>query len=102
MDISLYLSFLIISFTVIIIPGPNVLVIVSTSLAQGRNRGLQTVAGTSFAMILQLLIVGVGTTWFVQLVTDGLYYLKWLGVVYLFCLGLRHLKAAINSTDRKV
>lgn len=99
MDITLYLSFLIISFLVIIVPGPNVLVIVSTSLAHGVRRGLQTVAGTSSAMTLQLLVVGVGTAWFVRLVADGLYYLKWVGIVYLLYLGLRHLAAVIYSKN---
>ena len=101
MDITLYISFLIISFLVIIVPGPNVLVIVSTSLAHGARRGLQTVAGTSSAMIVQLLIVGIGTSWFVRLVADGLYYLKWLGIAYLLYLGLRHLGAAVFSGGRE-
>ena len=99
MDITLYLSFLIISFLVIIVPGPNVLVIVSTSLAHGVRRGLQTVAGTSSAMIVQLLIVGAGTAWFVRQVADGLYYLKWVGIVYLLYLGLRHIMAAMSSSN---
>lgn len=102
MNITLYLSFLLISVILIIVPGPNVLVIVSTSLAHGMRRGLQTVAGTSSAMVIQLLIVGVCTTWFVRLVADGLYYLKWLGVAYLLYLGLKHLKAAVKSAEAKI
>ena len=102
MDITLYLSFLIVSFLVIIVPGPNVLVIVSTSLAHGVRRGMQTVAGTSSAMIVQLLIVGVATAWFVRLVAEGLYYLKWAGITYLLYLGLKHLAAAVSSSDREL
>ena len=102
MDMTLYFAFLIVSFWVIIIPGPNVLVIVSTSVTHGRKRGLQTVAGTSFAMAVQLTIVGVGTAWIVQLIVDGLYYLKWVGVAYLLYLGVRHLKEAINSSNLTV
>ena len=102
MDIILYLTFLTVSFWLIIVPGPNVLVIVSTSIAHGRKRGLQTVAGTSFAMALQLIIVGAGTTWFVQSIADGLYYMKWLGVAYLFYLGIKHIRKAVNSTNPTV
>lgn len=94
MDTSLYLAFLVVSFGLIIIPGPNVLVIVSTSIAHGRKRGLQAVAGTSFAMALQLLLVAISTAWFIQIVSDGIFYLKWIGVVYLLYLGLSHLRAA--------
>jgi len=95
MDITLFLTFVIVSFAVIVIPGPNVLVIVSTSIMHGKNRGLQTVAGTSLAMALQLVIVVVGTSWFIQILADGFYILKWLGVAYLLYLGLQHLKNAI-------
>jgi hypothetical protein len=52
MDSTLFLSFLLVSIGLIIIPGPNVLVIISTSITHGRVRGLQMVAGTSLAMAL--------------------------------------------------
>ena len=97
MDTTLYLTFLAVSFGLIIIPGPNVLVIVSTSITHGTKRGLQTVAGTSLAMAVQLLIVTVGTTWFVHLISNGLYYIKWVGVIYLLYLGVNHLKAINNK-----
>ena len=102
MDIILYLTFLAVSFGLIIVPGPNVLVIVSTSIAHGKRRGLQTVAGTAIAMALQLIIVGVGTTWFVQAITNGLHYMKWVGVAYLIYLGVRHITKAVNSSNRVV
>jgi len=94
MDTTLYISFLIVSTGLIVIPGPNVLIIVSTSLSHGKVRGLQTVAGTSLAMIVQLLVAAIGTTWFIKLITEGFYILKWFGVAYLLYLGLRHLKNA--------
>jgi len=95
MDISLFLAFLLVSFGLIVIPGPNVLVIISTSISHGKKSGLQTVAGTSLAMSIQLLAVGYGTTWLISLIVDGLDLLKWLGVAYLVFLGLIHLKDAI-------
>ncbi len=58
MDSTLFLSFLLVSIGLIIIPGPNVLVIISTSITHGRVRGLQMVARTSLAMALQMLVVG--------------------------------------------
>lgn len=101
MDTALYLSFLLVSFGVIIIPGPNVLVIVATSLEHGRIRGLQTVAGTTLAMGLQLFVVAAGTASFIHLLTEGLRILKWLGVVYLFTLGVRHLWQSIKRDDER-
>lgn len=92
MDLFLYGLFLATSFAVIILPGPNVLVIVSTSLLHGRSRGLQTVAGTSCAMAIQLLVVALGTSWLVRLAVDGVVVLKWIGLAYLLGLGLVHLR----------
>jgi len=78
-----------------------VLVIVSTSIAHGAKQGLQTVAGTSSAMAIQLVVIAVSTTWFVRLITNGLFYLKWLGVAYLLYLGIYHLKTAIRSKQQE-
>lgn len=102
MDISLFLTFLLVSFGIIVIPGPNVLVIVSTSILHGKIRGLQTVAGTSLAMLIQLVIVGIGTSWFIAKLTTGLGYLKWFGVVYLLYLGVKHLLQAVRSEEKSV
>ena len=51
MTIELYLAFVAATAVLIAIPGPNVAVIVATSIAHGRRFGLVTVAGTSAAMI---------------------------------------------------
>jgi threonine/homoserine/homoserine lactone efflux protein len=85
--------FVLLSAAFIVIPGPNVMVIVATSLRHGRRRGLQTVAGTSLAMVVQLLVAGLGTTLFVGLLVEGLQWLKWAGVCYLVYLGLQGLLA---------
>jgi threonine/homoserine/homoserine lactone efflux protein len=91
------LAFILVSVAVIAVPGPNVLVVVSTSLGHGRTRGLQTVAGTSAAMIIQLILAAVGTTWFVSALSQGFLWLKWAGVIYLLFLGASHLFSAISN-----
>ena len=96
MDTTLFISFCIISFGLIVIPGPNVLIVVSTSLKYGTARGLQTVAGTSLAMVIQLIIAGIGTSWFIHFLAEGFYILKWIGVAYLLYLGLQHFYHVIN------
>ena len=94
MDAALFITFFVVSVGLIVIPGPNVLVIVSTSIGHGKSRGLQTVAGTTSAMAIQLIIAVAGTAWFVQLLADGFYILKWLGVGYLLYLSLLHFRQA--------
>jgi len=102
MDITLYLTFLVVSFGLIIVPGPNVLVIISTSIAHGTKRGLQAVAGTSLAMAIQLLVVAASTAWFVQVISKGLQYIKWLGVAYLLYLAFYHLKSAFRPEKKEI
>lgn len=84
MDLILFVT---IAVAVIVVPGPNVLVIVATTLTHGRSRGLQTVAGTSSAMLVQLTVAALGTSWLVGALTRGFLWLKWGGVAYLLLLG---------------
>lgn len=91
MELTQLISFSLVSIALILMPGPNILVIVSTSLQAGKARGMQTVMGTSLAMIVQLFIAAVGTSAFLSLVSEGLFWLKWLGVAYLIFLGARSL-----------
>ncbi len=57
--------------------------------------------GTSLAMIVQLIISGVGTTWFIEFITEGFTILKWLGVAYLLYLGLHYIKNALYKNESK-
>ena len=100
MDSFLYTAFLLTSIGFIVIPGPNVLVIVSTSINQGVKRGLQTVAGTTTAMALQLLIAGLASASVVQLVQHGLSWLKWVGLLYLCYLALQHWRRAWRNKEQ--
>ena len=93
-------AFTLISIMLVAVPGPNVLVIVSTSLANGTVRGLQTVAGTSLAMAIQLFVAAAGTTSIVLALAEGLLWLKWIGVAYLIYLGVRSLVALRGPIDQ--
>lgn len=94
MDVSLFISFTLVSIAFIAIPGPNVLLIISTSLNHGKVSGLHTVVGTSTAMAVQLTVAAIGTSWLVNTLATGFYWLKWAGVCYLLFIGSRHLLAA--------
>jgi homoserine/homoserine lactone efflux protein len=102
MDTTLFITFLLVSFGIIVVPGPNVLVIVSTSITYGKTRGLQTVAGTSSAMAVQLLVAAITMSSFTRLMGEGFAILKWAGAVYLFYLGLIHIKRALSATEAPI
>ncbi len=90
-------SFLIFSIIFTVFPGPNVLVIVATSIKRGIRQGLLTVAGTSLAMIIQLGLAALGTASILALISEGLIWLKWFGVAYLAYLGLSAIAACIKN-----
>lgn len=89
-------SFIGIVVVFVAIPGPNIAVIVATTLTSGVNRGLATVAGTSLAMAIQLLVAAMATNWLLALIVEKLVWLKWLGVVYLAYVGLISIHKFLN------
>ena len=73
----------------VMIPGPNVALIVANSLKYGFRAGLITVLGTTAGVALQLALVVAGMTMVVELAADVLQWVKWAGVAYLVVLGIR-------------
>ena len=94
MALDLYLAFVLASTVLILIPGPNVTLLVATSLAHGARRALVTLAGTSSAIALQLLVVALGMTSLILVLAGWFAWLRWAGVAYLVWLGIRHWRAA--------
>ena len=88
MDPGLYAAFVAATVALIVLPGPNVGVIVATSLRHGRRAGLVTVAGTSAAMLPQLLLVVLGLTGALSLTGHLFEWVRWAGVAYLLALGI--------------
>lgn len=73
----------------ILIPGPNVALIVANSLRHGLRTGVVTSLGTTVGIGLQLLLVVSGLAVLLQVAADALTWIKWLGVAYLLWLGVR-------------
>ena len=77
------------TIVLILIPGPNVALIVANSLRHGMRIGIVTSLGTTVGIALQLLVVVLGMAALIELVADALTWIKWIGVVYLLWIGLR-------------
>ena len=73
----------------VVIPGPNVALIVANSLRYGIRMGVMTVFGTTAGVAAQLALVVIGLAAIVELAADVLTWIKWAGVVYLVWLGIR-------------
>jgi len=94
MHLGLYLGFVLATAILILIPGPNVSLIVANSIAYGTRYGLLTVAGTSSAIVVQLALTTLGLTATLDLLAAWFEWIRWLGVAYLLYLGVRQWRAA--------
>lgn len=95
MSVNLYLAFVAASLALALMPGPNVAVIISNSVAYGARYGLLTVAGTSSAMVPQLLVVTFGLAGVLEFMGHWFEVLRWIGVAYLLYLGIEALRAPV-------
>ena len=73
----------------VMIPGPNVALIVANSIRYGFRMGSITVLGTTLGVALQLVAVIVGMAAIVELAAEALTWIRWAGVAYLVYLGIR-------------
>ena len=94
MHLDLYLGFVLATAILILIPGPNVSLIVANSIAYGTRYGLLTVAGTSSAIVVQLALTTLGLTATLDLLAAWFEWVRWVGVAYLLYLGIRQWRAA--------
>lgn len=88
MSAELYLAFVAACVILIVIPGPNVALIVANSVAHGARYGLVTVAGTSSAVVVHLALTVLGASAVLGFLAASFDWLRWLGVAYLVWLGI--------------
>ena len=102
MDLHLYLTFVLATSILILIPGPNVALIVANSVAFGTRYGLLTVLGTSTAMIVQLALFALGMTALLGVMAQWFEWIRWIGVAYLLWIGARQwLAPAVDLTQMR-
>lgn len=73
----------------VMIPGPNVALIVANSIRYGFRTGAMTALGTTAGVALQMLAVVLGLAAIIELAADALTWVRWFGVAYLIYLGIR-------------
>jgi len=99
MSVELYLAFVAATAVLIVIPGPNVALIVANSLTYGKRYGLLTVAGTSATQGAQLALVVFGFAGVMAAAGSAFEWIRWIGVAYLVFLGIRSLLARSEELD---
>ncbi len=86
------LAFALISFVLIIVPGPNVLFVVSRSLMLGRAAGVGTAAGGQIGVYLQVVAVAFGIGALVERSVAIFTAIKLAGAAYLVYLGVQAIR----------
>ena len=91
MSLELYLIFVIASALLVATPGPNVALIVGTSLRHGLRTGFMAVAGVNLGVVIQLAVVAAGLSWIVDLFARNFDAIRFAGAAYLLFLGVQTL-----------
>jgi len=88
MSFQLYLVFVLATALLMATPGPNVALIVGTSLTHGARAGLLAVAGVNAGAMIQLAVVAAGLSWIVDLFARNFEVIRFVGAAYLLFLGI--------------
>ncbi|MBU3866980.1 LysE family translocator [Streptomyces sp. 4503] len=83
------LAFAVMSFLLIVIPGPSVLFVVGRALAQGRRAALTTVIGNTLGAYVLVVAVALGVGSVVERSAIVFTTLKLVGAAYLIHLGVK-------------
>ena len=87
--LGLYLAFVGASAALIMMPGPNAVLIMARTLSHGRRAGFATLIGTWSGAAAQLAIVVAGLTAVAITLANVIDVIRWLGAAYLIVQGLR-------------
>lgn len=80
-------------------PGPSQLLILSNTLSSGFPRSTMTAAGDLTANLIQMLVATAGLAYLIKNNEGLIITIKWVGVVYLLCLGTM---ALIRQTSLQI
>ena len=86
-------AFVLAVILLLLTPGPNWALIVSTSLAHGTRRGILTALATASASVVQLLLVSAGLVPLISRLGEGFGIVRWIGTAYLVAIGIQQWRA---------
>jgi threonine/homoserine/homoserine lactone efflux protein len=89
MNPELFAAFLVITFVLIITPGPIVTLVIATGATQGIRAGLATVAGTVLGNALLVGAIAFGLTWILKSSSLLFEIIRWAGAAYLIWIGIQ-------------
>jgi len=73
----------------VLTPGPIMTLVVATGASRGIRAALQTVIGTTLGNGVLLACIAPGLSWILKISAKVFDYIRWIGSVYLFWLGIQ-------------
>ncbi|MFI6508420.1 LysE family translocator [Streptosporangium sp. NPDC050855] len=87
------------TLTLLLVPGPAVVYIVTRSVAQGRSAGLVSVLGIHLGSLVHVAAAAFGISALLATSATGFMIVKYLGAAYLIWLGVRRLTARPDADE---
>lgn len=87
MSLQSYLLFVVASFVLVLVPGPDMLYMLGRCIAQGRRAGALAALGFNLGGYVHLLAAVLGLSAILQTSAVAFTVVKWLGAAYLMYLG---------------
>jgi len=89
MNWHLFSAFLLITFVLVIVPGPIVTLVIATGASRGIRAALQTVIGTTLGNAVLLGCIALGLSWILKTSAQVFDVLRLVGAAYLVWLGIQ-------------
>jgi len=92
MDLSLTLSFLVVSIMLTLAPGPDILFVIAQSISHGKKAGILTALGLASGVIFHTLAAALGITAVLYNSAFAFQLIKYAGAVYLLYLAYQAIR----------
>ena len=89
MNYHLFSAFLLITFVLVIVPGPIVTLVITTGATRGIRAALMTVLGSTLGNAVLIACIALGLNWILRTSADVFEILRWTGAAYLVWLGIQ-------------
>ncbi|HEX2726426.1 MAG TPA: LysE family translocator [Beijerinckiaceae bacterium] len=95
----LFVAFLLITFVLIITPGPVVTLVIATGATEGPRAALVTVLGTTVGSGLLVGAIAFGLSWLLKSSVLVFEVIRWIGAAYLVWLGIQAWRQAGRAAE---
>jgi len=89
MNYHLFSAFLLITFILVIVPGPIVTLVITTGATRGIRAALMTVLGSTLGNAVLITCIALGLNWILRTSAEVFEILRWTGAAYLVWLGIQ-------------